>query len=96
MTHGVCSGTQLDHLSMLAPPLLSMADGIRSISKELARLVAAGYLRKHKSQPTWPWYTIPNDAVPKAGSDAYRCISDNRNPQLLLATTELLRVISTN
>ena len=96
MTHGVCSGVQLDHLSMLSPPLLSLADGIGSISKELARLVSAGYLRKHSSQPTWPWYTIPNGAVPKAGSDVYRRISDNGNPQSLLATAELLRVTSAN
>jgi hypothetical protein len=93
MTHGVCSGVHLDHLSMLSPPLLSLADGIGSISKELARLVSAGYLRKHSSQPTWPWYTIPNGAVPKAGSDVYRRISDNSNPQSLLATAELLRVV---
>lgn len=81
---------------MLSPPLLSLADGIGSISKELARLVSAGYLRKHSSQPTWPWYTIPNGAVPKAGSDVYRRISDNGNPQSLLATAELLRVVSAN
>ena len=66
MRHGVCSGVQLDHLTMLAPQLVSLADGIESISKELARLVDAGYLRKHNRQPTWPWYTIPNGAVPKA------------------------------
>ena len=96
MSHGVCSGVQLDHLSMLSAPLLSMVDGIKSISKELARLVAAGYLRKHSSQPTWPWYTIPNGAVPKAGSDIYRRISDNGDPHSLLVTSELLRVISAN
>ena len=96
MKHGVCSGVQLDHLSMLAPPLLSLADGLESISSELARLVDAGYLRKHSKQPTWPWYTIPNGAVPKAGSDVWRRISDNGNPQSLLATIELLRVISAN
>ena len=50
LAHGVCSGVQLDHLSMLAPPLLSLADGIGSISEELARLVSAGYLRKHTLQ----------------------------------------------
>ena len=94
--HGVCSGVQLDHLTMLAPPLLSFADGIESISQELARLVDAGYLRKHSRQPTWPWYTIPNEAVPKAGSDVWRRISDNGNPQTLLATSEMLRVISAN
>ena len=96
MRHGVCSGVQLDHLTMLAPPLLSLADGIESISQELARLVDAGYLRKHSRQPTWPWYTIPNGAVPKAGSDVWRRISDNGNPQTLLATSEMLRVISGN
>ena len=83
--HGVCSGVQLDHLAMLAPPLLSLADGIESISKELARLVDAGYLRKHSKQPTWPWYTIPNGAVPKAGSDVWRRISDNGNPRAYVA-----------
>ena len=96
MKHGVCSGVQLDHLSMLAPPLLSLADGIESISNELARLVDTGYLKKHSRQPTWPWYTIPNGAVPKAGSDVRRRISDNGNPQSLLATMEMLRVISAN
>ena len=62
----------------------------------MARLVDAGYLRKHSKQPTWPWYTIPNGAVPKAGSDVWRRISDNGNPQSLLATVEMLRVISAN
>ena len=81
---------------MLAPPLLSLADGIESISNELARLVDAGYLRKHSKQPTRPWYTIPNGAVPKAESDVWRRISDNGNPQSLLATAEMLRVISGN
>jgi hypothetical protein len=52
MRHGVCSGVQLDHLTMLAPPLLSLADDIESVSNELARLVEAGYLRKHSRQPT--------------------------------------------
>ena len=52
MKHGVCSGVQLDHLSMIAPPLLSLADGIESISNELARLVDAGYLKKRNRQPT--------------------------------------------
>ena len=81
---------------MLAPPLLSLADGIGSISEELARLVSAGYLRKCSSQPTWPLYTIPNGAVPKAGSEVYRRVSYNGNPQSLLATAELLRVVSAN
>ena len=96
MKHGVCSGVQLDHLSMLAPPLLSLADGLESISSELARLVDSGYLRRHSKRPTWPWYTIPNGAVPKAGSDVWRRISDNGSPQSLLATIELLRVMSAN
>jgi hypothetical protein len=37
---------------MVAPPLLSLADGMESISNELARLVDAGYLKKHSRQTT--------------------------------------------
>ena len=54
MRHVVCSGMQLDYLTMLASPLLSLAGGIEYTSKELARLIDAGYLRKHSAQPTLP------------------------------------------
>ena len=44
LNFGVCSMANLDYTSTLAPPLLSMAEGIGSISSEIQRLVGLSYL----------------------------------------------------
>ena len=96
LTHGVCSMADLDFTSVLAPPLLPMAEGIHSIALELDRLVELGYLKVYDSCPCWPIYAGPNGAVAKKGSDVWRRISDYGFPQRNMVTSEFATVIPPN
>lgn len=92
LRHGVCSQSHSDFTSMMAPPLLSMGDGIHSMEAEIDRLVGEGYLLETHTPATWPVFIVPNGAVPKKGSETWRRISDHGHPQGR-TVTEALQVV---
>jgi hypothetical protein len=96
LRQGVTSQSQLDGVTLLAPPLLSLVRGLKSISKELKRLVEQGYLKKYSQQPTWPSFTSPIGARAKGLTDVFRRITDRGFPWGTLITEDLLRVLPPN
>ena len=96
LKHGVCSMADQDFTAMIAPPLLSMAEGLHSIEQEIDRLVEQGYLREHSCCPTWPVLAVPNGAVPKKGSEVWRRISDHGHPHTKMVTDALRPVVPPN
>ena len=96
LDHGVTTPTQLDLVTLLAAPLLSLMHGIRSVSKELKRMTEAGYYKKFSKQPTWPCFTTPIGARAKKGSEIFRKITDRGFPWVLLVTAEMMRVEAPN
>ena len=95
-THGATSQTQLDLVTVLTGPLLSLVQGIKSVSKELKRMTEAGYYNKFDQQPTWPCFTTPIGARAKRDSEVFRKITDRGFPWVALVTAEMQRVEAPN
>ena len=96
LNHGVCSMADMDFNTMIAPPLLSMADGLHTMEPELDRLLEQGYLLEHSGCPTWPVTAVPNGAVPKKGSEVWRRISDHGHSHSKIVTPALQTVHSSS
>jgi hypothetical protein len=93
---GVCTMNNMCYQTTNASPLISLSDGIDSITSEIARLVGLGYLLEYDSQPFEPILCNPQGAVIKADNKTFRRISDNGFPQGIMFDTDLVRVIAAN
>ena len=93
---GVCTLNNMAHQTTNASPLISLAEGITSITSEIARLVELGYLLEYDSQPFEPIICNPQGARIKADGSTWRRISDNGFPQGIMIDSDLVNVIAAN
>jgi ribA/ribD-fused uncharacterized protein len=93
---GVCTMNNMCYQTTNASPLISLSDGIGSITSEIARLVGLGYLLEYDSQPFEPILCNPQGAVIKSDNKTFRRISDNGFPQGIMFDSDLVRVIAAN
>ena len=96
VTKGVCTLNNMAHQTTNASPLISLAEGITSITSEIARLVELGYLLEYDSQPFEPIICNPQGARIKADGSTWRRISDNGFPQGIMIDSDLVGVIAAN
>ena len=78
---GVCTMNNMCYQTTNASPLISLSNGINSITSEIARLVSLGYLLEYDTQPFEPILCNPQGAVSKPDNKAFRRVSDNGFPQ---------------
>jgi hypothetical protein len=93
---GACTMNNMCYQTTNASPLISLSDGINSITSEIARPVSLGYLLEYDSQPFEPILCNPQGAVIKADNKTFRRISDNGFPQGIMFDSDLVRVIAAN
>ena len=93
---GVCTMNNMCYQTTTASPLISLSDGVDSITSEIARLVSLGYLLEYDTQPFEPILCNPHGSVVKSDNKTYRRISDNGFPQGIMFDSDLVRVIAAN
>lgn len=101
VTRGVCTLSDRDLQSSMAPPLISLGAGMHSLSSELTRMVESGYLQCHRRLPFWPCCINPmgsraKNSVDGEGNPIYRRISEMGFPRGYAVDSDGMQVFSSN
>ena len=83
ISEGVRPLADVELQTVLAPHLLSLAGGFKSVVKELNRMSAPelGWYSRHADFPFWPMYSLSEGAVPRKLEDRWRRCEEGGAPR---------------